>query len=269
MNSQHNWENVVVLEHSNNLTEDYKRLLLDGQISVLVLRNVLPQFLLEKLIKQVEQGRNNVHTSHYHNGALTTYGPYLARHLDNPLEYFSKYNEIKNKLPEAADQIANVAYEEIRQVLALESMSVAHHNEHQTYSPYILRIHANGVANPLHNDMIMRDAKGSGLLVEHLNSQLSCVICIQECAEGGNLKHYNKLWDPKSEQFKIQDGLGYYPDVVAGHKECTYKPQQGDIYLLNPTYFHEIDRVTGDDRITLGFFFGFNDEAEKQAVIWS
>ena len=57
--------------------------------------------------------------------------------------------------------------------------------------------------------------------------------------------------------------------VVEGYGACEFSPAQGDVYIFNPAYYHEIDRVSGVARITLGFFFGFTGEDMKKAIAWS
>lgn len=263
------WSNPLIIESDTDLPNNYKQQLLTGEISVLVLRNQVDKSILNQLLNEVKTRHEHVKTSSYNNCALTTFGTYLARHINEPKNYFQAYQEIKPSLPPTADKITGLAYKKLAEILNLESLEVAIDPIHQSYSPYILRIHANGVANPLHNDMIIRDAKGTGLKVEYLASQLSCIVCIQECDQGGYLKHYDKVWHQDDEVYKIKDGLGYQQEVVTGHQSCTFKPQVGDIYVINPTYYHEIDQVQGNDRVTLGFFFGFMDDCENKAIAWS
>jgi len=40
-------------------------------------------------------------------------------------------------------------------------------------------------------------------------------------------------------------------------------------YIIDPTNYHAIRAVSGRDRITMGFFFGFFDEESKAEVCWS
>jgi hypothetical protein len=131
-----------------------------------------------------------------------------------------------------------------------------------------VRIYPDGIDTPLHNDNIMRDANSTGLVLAGLKHQLSCVVCVQECDEGGELQMYRRAWQPGDEQYKIQGGLGYDEAVVAGAPCYEFKPRTGDVYLLNPTYYHAIKRVSGADRVTLGFFFGFFADDLVDATLW-
>ncbi|HHL2498354.1 TPA: hypothetical protein ACQ301_000326 [Yersinia enterocolitica] len=119
------------------------------------------------------------------------------------------------------------------------------------------------------NDHIVRDAAGSGLIVTAILHQLSCIVCLQECNDGGALRIYNKKWQPEDERFKTPGELGYRDGIKEGGESCEFYPLSGDIYIFNPAYYHEIDRVVGDTRITMGFFFGITDRNMKQAIAWS
>lgn len=79
---------------------------------------------------------------------------------------------------------------------------------------------------------------------------------------------YNRKWREEDEVYKTPGALGYQDDVISGAKSCAFKPKTGDIYLLNPRFYHEIERVDAGDRITMGFFFGLQDNLGS-AVAWS
>ncbi|WP_201785689.1 2OG-Fe(II)-dependent halogenase WelO5 family protein, partial [Type-E symbiont of Plautia stali] len=160
-------------------------------------------------------------------------------------------------------------YNWVKHSLRLESLHTAREPELGDYAGSIVRFHANGVANPLHNDNIVRDAAGSGLAVTHILHQLSCVVCLQECHAGGELRIFNKKWHPVDERFKTPGELGYQTGVIEQSEACEFSPRSGDIYLFNPAFYHEIDRVEGDTRITMGFFFGLTDKKMKHAIAWS
>jgi hypothetical protein len=97
---------------------------------------------------------------------------------------------------------------------------------------------------------------------------LSCVVCVQGCEAGGELSIYRKPWEATDEIHKVPSGLGYDLAVVDGRPVHEFRPKTGDVYLLNPTNYHAVKKVTGADRITLGFFFGFFDDKLDDAVSW-
>lgn len=156
----------------------------------------------------------------------------------------------------------------MRDTFGLHRFEIATEPDGRQYASSNVRIYTDTVDTPLHNDNIMRDGASSGLVLAKLKHQLSCVVCIQECDEGGELSIYRKPWEPADEVYKIPGGLGYDMGVVADTPVHQFKPQTGDVYLLNPTYYHAIERVSGADRLTLGFFFGFFDDHLDEGVAW-
>jgi hypothetical protein len=165
--------------------------------------------------------------------------------------------------------IIKVVRDRLCTFLGLRTLSLAQEPDGRSYAPAIVRVHGDGVSNPLHNDNIMRDSSDSGLLVSRLRFQFSCVTCIQECNADGELLHYRRRWEPSHEQFKVQEGLRYRDDVVNGAELCQFRPETGNIYIIDPTNLHAIRAVKGRNRVTLGFFFGFFDADFRDPIYWS
>lgn len=240
-----------------------------ARVPLLVLRNFLTHETRETVVADLQRCREQVRVSHYPNGALTTLGPFLARHTAAPENYFTALRDLQPALPPSLDALRAQVYGWVEHALRLDSLHVANEPALGSYAGSIVRFHADGVANPLHNDSIVRDAAGSGLAVTQILHQLSCVVCLQECDAGGALRIYNKKWQPEDEAFKTPGELGYQQAVIEDRETCTFSPRSGDIYLFNPAFYHEIDRVQGDTRITMGFFFGLTDKKMKHAIAWS
>ncbi|TPE13804.1 hypothetical protein FJP62_16905 [Pantoea vagans] len=240
-----------------------------ARVPLLVLRNFLTPEVREAVVADLQRCREKIRVSHYPNGALTTLGPYLARHTVEPDNYFTELRDIQPALPPSLTTLREQIYLWVQHALRLESLRIAQEPGHGDYAGSIVRFHADGVANPLHNDNIVRDAAGTGLAVTQILHQLSCVVCLQECNAGGALRIYNKKWAPEDERFKTAGELGYPAEVIEHSEVCEFSPRSGDIYLFNPAFYHEIDRVEGDTRITMGFFFGLTDKKMKHAIAWS
>lgn len=240
-----------------------------GHIGIVVLRGLLEPELLARARRCVDQLLGASTTTSYVNGALTTIGPYLAKSLRTPAQYFSEAARIGQLFREAGFNFPQTVRERLVSCLGLSSLQPAVEPTGQAYADCVVRIHADGVRNPLHNDCIMRDGAEAGLSVASITHQLSCVVCLQECDDGGELVHYPKRWQVEDEPHKIPGGLGYDEAVVSGHVALRFKPQQGDIYLINPCYYHAIDRVSGADRLTMGFFVGLRGSRFDAAEVWS
>ncbi len=207
-------------------------------------------------------------TTHYTNGSLTTIGPYLAKHLAEPDVYFERAAEAERLTSSIGFDLADRVRGGLAEVLQLNSFEVATEPDGRPYARKNVRIYSDGVRTPLHNDNMMRDAAGTGLLLAKLRHHLSVVVCVQECDSGGELEIHRKQWEPADERFKVVDGLGYDDAVTGGAPAHRFKPQTGDVYLLNPTHYHSIEKPVGTDRVTMGFFFGFFDDALSDATAW-
>ena len=243
--------------------------IITARLPLLVLRGFIQPDISKKVIEDLENCREKIRVSHYSNGALTTLGPYLAKYTLVPENYFTELHDIQPTLPDSLISLKNDVYQWVMNALKLETLQTAVEPGLGEYSSSIVRFHANGVANPLHNDHIVRDAAGTGLTVTQIHHQLSCVACLQECDSGGVLRIYKKRWQSGDEQFKTKGELGYQNAVTDGCETCEFSPRRGDIYIFNPAYYHEIDCVTGETRITMGFFFGLTDNGFKNAIAWS
>lgn len=263
-----NWNRVVVDMRTERPPAGLLRGLADGEIAVVVLRNLLPDNVFADNLDRVRKLFSEASTTSYANGALTTIGPYLNKYIDDLDGYLAASQESQQLLDSAAFDLDAQVRTGLAQALSLSSLDPARQPDGRRYAASVIRIHADGVRNPLHNDLIMRDAAGTDIVLADLEHQLSCVVCLQECDGGGELLAYQKRWEAADEEFKIPEGLGYDERVVADVAVHSFKPQTRDVYLLNPTRYHAIERVSGDDRLTMGFFLGFADDSLDSAVVW-
>ncbi|WP_269858105.1 2OG-Fe(II)-dependent halogenase WelO5 family protein [Streptomyces sp. RPT161] len=268
MTSSTTWTRVVVDAAATRPDPALLRQLVAGETAVVVLRDLLPADAFAVNRERIGKLLANASTTEYVNGALTTVGPYLAKYLDRTDDYFADADAAKSLLDTVEFDLDGQVRTALRDAFGLGSVEPASEPDGRLYSPSVVRIHADGVRNPLHNDNIMRDAKGTGIALADLACQLSCVVCLQECDEGGELRIYQKEWQPADEAHKIPGGLGYDEAVVDGVPCHEFKPSAGDVYLINPTRYHSIERVHGSDRLTMGFFIGFGDDRLQDAVVW-
>lgn len=262
------WDRVVVDVREQRPDPALLRDLVDGRAAVVVLRGLLREDAFTRNLARVRELFGSASTTQYVNGTLTTIGPYLNKYLDDLDGYFQAAKESETMLAEASFDLAARTRQELREQFGLQSLEPAREPDGREYAGSVVRIHADGVRNPLHNDNIMRDARNVDIVLRDLAYQLSCVVCLQECTSGGELWMYRKPWEPTDEQHKIPGHLGYDEQVVAGVPAHEFKPRTGDVYLINPTRYHAIERVSGTDRLTMGFFIGFADDALESAVVW-
>lgn len=268
MHTPDGWGRVVVDASAGRPAPGLLKQLADGEVAVAVLRNLLPAESFTDNLARVAKLFANASRTDYTNGSLTTIGPYLAKYLDGADAYFAAAATAQQQLDGVGFDLAEQVHDALGGAFGLRSVAPAREEDGRRYPGSVIRIHADGVRNPLHNDNIMRDARGTGLAVAGLTCQLSCVVCLQECETGGELRIYQRGWDPSDESHKIAGGLGYDEAVVAGVPVHEFKPKAGDVYVINPTRYHSIERVAGSDRLTMGFFMGFADERMDAAVVW-
>lgn len=243
--------------------------LITGQAGVIVLRGFLSKEVLSSAFGSVEKMEPLIKDNLYPNTRLITVGPYLAGALDLPQAYFDRARDMEQAVPPEMTVFTAKIYDLVATALCLNTLNVAREESGDAYSPFMVLIHRSGMAMPLHNDMIARDAIGSSLRVAAARSQLRCTVCLQECTSGGELILYKKQWSLADEASKIRGNFGYPLSVVEGCKQLVFKPETGDIYIFNPTYYHEVAETAGDTRVTLGFFFGRAGGDDRDMVAWS
>jgi hypothetical protein len=263
------WKEVVYHAGEPPLGLTAMQDLRDHKFAAVVMKGILAPRMLTAFQQAIEQHRDHAIVTRYINGTLTTIGPYLAKHLKSTDTYFAEAQATNILFPNPKLDLRAHIREQLRYIFGLPSFETAKEPDGTPYAPAIIRLHSNGVNNPLHNDNIMRDAASTTLIVRGLRSQFSCVVCAQECDDGGHLRLYRKPWQPEDERYKVKDGLGYDQGVVEGRDCFVFKPQTGDVYVFNPTNYHEIDAVSGQERRTMGFFFGFFEDTMEQGITWS
>lgn len=240
-----------------------------ARVPLLVLRDFLTPAVTHAVVSDVIQCRQKIALTYPCPSTSVTLGACLATYASVPENYFTEMRDIQPMLPDTLLTLREQVYWWVQKVLKLESLQTAQEPELGPYSAAIVRFHSEGATHSLNSDHIVHDAAGGSLAVSQILHQLSCVVCLQACDSGGELRIYNRKWQADDEQFKTPGEQGYQRTVVQHCETCEFSPRRGDIYLFNPAYYHEIDRVTGDARITMDFFFGLTDKKMKHAIAWS
>ncbi|MGW9436190.1 2OG-Fe(II)-dependent halogenase WelO5 family protein [Streptomyces sp. NPDC055607] len=263
------WDRTTYdVAHHPDLGPEPLRRLSAGETAVIRLRGLLEPPDFDRARRRALDLLGSASTVNYSNGSLTTVGPYLAAHLDRLDPYFEQSARANRRMADAGFDLPARVRAALRRTFGLESLQPAREPDGRAYGEAVIRLHADGVRNPLHNDHIARDAQGTGLSLAGVVRQLSCVVCLQECDGGGELITYAKPWEPRDERWKVPTELGYRAGVVEGVPRHVFRPQTYDVYLINPTHYHEIEEVHGATRTTLGFFLGFTDDTLTRAVAW-
>ena len=92
--------------------------------------------------------------------------------------------------------------------------------------------------------------------VSLLKNQLSAILYLQSPEKGGELTIFNKMWHKKDECMRKPE-FGYSSDLIKNVSKTTIAPVEGNMIILNPNFYHQIESISGTkSRISLGFFFG-------------
>lgn len=244
------------------------RWLSEGKIAVVCLRGLLGE-------KELDTARRQAHdllglTSRVNNpdGSLTADGPRLSAHLWDPHEYFDIAGRANHRMAQAGFDLPARVRDALRQTFGLAALEPANGPDGRPYGEAVVQVHADGVRNPLRNDHIVRAVTGTAWTVADVECQLSCIVCLEECDWGGELVTYRKPWESRDERWKVPGELRYRSEVVATAPRHVFRPQTQDVYLINPTYYHEVEQPHGATHTTVDFFIGFTDDTLNRAVAW-
>ena len=67
---------------------------------------------------------------------------------------------------------------------------------------------------------------------------------------------YQKKWNKLDEKMRLPD-FGYSSEMVKNIPQTSILPVSGNMIIINPKFYHQIEYVHGPkQRISIGFFFG-------------
>lgn len=239
--------------------------LICGKIPMIIIRN----FYDKKSCQTAAERIKNHDQSRFQDGELRHIGPFLMAHATDKDKYFKESTECKITLEEIFCGITNPVlqiYEAVDRMFPGHSVSLARELQYD-YSQAVIRIHEKGRSVPVHKDNVKYE--GREYAVSNIDCQLSCVLHLQESESGGDLVLYNRTWKKGDEQFRNID-FGYSQSLTESSQSCRASNLgAGDLVIINPIYYHEVTRITGDaPRITLGMFLGIYSRKRK-IVAWA
>ena len=183
------------------------------------------------------------------------FGTSLSSHIYKKSEYFSnahKSNEFLKKLFSENSSPLKLMYKNISKI-SQKSISTATENN-KIYSDAIIRIHTKNNSVHLHRDN--SNFEMDEYNVSMLKNQLSAILYLQSPEKGGELTIFNKMWHKKDECMRKPE-FGYSSDLIKNVSKTTIAPVEGNMIILNPKFYHQIESISGTkSRISLGFFFG-------------
>ncbi len=183
------------------------------------------------------------------------FGTSLSSHIYKKSEYFSNAhisNKFLKKLFSENFSPLKLMHENISKIFQ-KSVSTAIEND-KIYSDAIIRIHTKNDSVHLHRDN--SNFEMTAYNVSLLKNQLSAILYLQSPEKGGELTIFNKMWHKKDECMRKPE-FGYSSDLIKNVSKSTIAPVEGNMIILNPKFYHQIESISGTkSRISLGFFFG-------------
>lgn len=193
------------------------------------------------------------------NDSSTKFGTSLSSHIYEKQKYFSKSkksNEILKNL--FSENISPLTFmqQKISKLFG-KKIYTATENEN-AYSDAVIRIHGNDDSVHLHRDN--SNFEMSEYNVSRFKNQLSAILYLQSPDVGGELTIFHKMWSKKDEMMREPE-FGYSSDLIRGVYQTKIRPIVGNMVILNPKFYHQIESISGlKSRITLTFFFGESTE---------
>lgn len=235
---------------------------------------VFPGFLTESECSAVVEALELAPKTTFKSGdaLVSTLGVYLPDAVNDPDAYFARAAELEPIIASVLTLGRGDVRDRVR--LMFEShvnrpVIAATGPDGREYGQGSLRIHGAGAGASVHRDVAAVDAAGWN--VAEMDAQFSAVLMLQPSEAGGELVVYRQKWQPEDDaEYKNKGALGWDPRVVDGAQEATYSAGAGDVYVFNPTHYHEVLLTSGEtDRVSMQFFMAFDLDGDGPVVTLS
>ena len=250
------WNSIITTKNKIQ-NEDIKKIT-RGENSSIIIKKFYEKENCKKIIEKIRNTHIKKDSKKFNH-----IGPFLMNYTTKKEEYFQKakkanilFKKIFSGIDNPVNEIKSTMSKSFPDYEVLETKE-----NKQNYASCTIRLHTNGKSVPLHKDNVRYE--GAEYNVSKINSQFSCILHLQPTEKGGNLSIYKKQWEKKLEKFReIEFG---YDNILKNDLDVdTIKSEIGDLVILNPNYLHEVTKIQGkSDRITLGMFFGIQNESKK------
>ena len=222
--------------------------LITGKIPALIVPEILSKTECSSLCNRIT---NNQTT----NGNPKKFGTSLSSHIYEKSKYFSNAKRSNDSLKKLfAENISPlIAMRETISKIFQKQLTTAIENG-TSYSDAVIRIHDNDDSVHLHRDN--SNFEMGDYNVSNLKNQLSAILYLQSPEQGGELTIFHKMWNKEDECMREPD-FGYSSTLIEDVHKTKILPIEGNMILLNPKFYHQIESVSGTrSRISIGFFFG-------------
>ncbi len=253
----------ITIDHKE-IQKNAKRIneIVEGRFSVLIIKNFYDVNSCKIII-------NRINSIIGKQGHVKKIGVSLVSHINRKADYFLHAENNRKTLQDiffGLEDPRKKIHSLLENFFPNKEITIAEENG-KKYACGVIRLHELGDSAFIHRDNVRFEAKN--FYVSQFLTQLSTVLYIQQSEKGGELVLYKKSWRKSDEKFRNIE-FGYKRNVVSNSTKCTkIKPNQGDLIIINPNFYHEILPVKGKKRrITLGLFLAFSNYGKK-IVTWS
>ena len=250
------WDSIIITNNEISNTDIKK--IISGEKSAKIIKKFYEKRNCKKIIEKINSTKIQNDSKKFNH-----IGPFLMNYTTKKEKYFQnakKANIIFKKIFLNVDNPINKIKVVISKVYPNYEISETKENR-MSYASCTIRRHEKGKKVPLHKDNVTYE--GVEYNVSKIDNQISCILHLQETERGGKLLIYNKKWEKKLEEFREIE-FGYNSILTKNIEVDTVEPKIGDLVIINPNYLHEITKIQGNtDRITLGMFFGIQNESKK------
>lgn len=236
--------------------------IITGESSALIIKNFYNDDSCKTIAQRIEA------KTFENNQKIKKIGVSLVSFISRKSEYFIQADALRKTICELFSDLEDPRKKihNALQVLFPEKQVTIAVENGKKYACGVIRLHELGDFAPIHRDSARFEARSFD--VSKFPIQLSTVLYIQQSQKGGELVLHKKSWKKSDEKYRNID-FGYSKNVISDcNQSVKIKPNQGDLVIINPIYYHEILPVRANRRITLGLFLAFSRHGDK-VVTWS
>ena len=256
------WDPIEIEYKEINQNEKTLDNIITGKSPALVIRNFYNNDSCDTVVQRIEK------KSFENNEKMKKIGVSLVSFVSRKTEYFLQADTVRKTMREiflGLEDPRKKIHKILQEFFPEKHVTIAVENG-KKYACGVIRIHELGDFAPIHRDSVRFEARSFD--VSKFPIQLSTVLYIQQSREGGELVLHKKSWKKSDEKFR-NINFGYLEDVISDcNQSVKIRPNQGDLVIINPIYYHEILPVKANRRITLGLFLAFSKHGQK-VVTWS
>ncbi len=257
------WTPITVNRTEIQKNKNLLNKIIDGRFPVLIIKNFYDVDSCKIIAQRIDSNIEN------QDPKTKKIGVSLVSYINRKTDYFLQAEIFRKTLREiffGLEDPRKKIHDILGEFFSNKEIKIAEENG-KKYACGVIRLHRWGDSASLHRDNVQFEAKNFD--VSKLSIQLSTVLYIQQSEKGGELVLYKKSWKKSDEKFRNIE-FGYTQDVINNSIQfAKIKPNQGDLIIINPIYYHEILPVKGKKtRMTLGLFLAFSNYGKK-IVTWS